>query len=147
MTEPQTPTPQQLITAADRGSGAGDAIARRTSAGDATFAITLGVLVASFLLAAEFVFPSGNLALILACVAGYSVGVVALVLVNLRRRRATRRGWNRRYGAGFALTMTFYAVGVALSIADQPSGLSFWLPYAVVTALPLAIAALVGGRE
>ena len=148
MTEHSTePTPAQLLSAAEHGSGAGEGIARGTATSDAAFAIALGVLVASFLLAVEFVFPTHNLALTVVSVLVYGAGVVGLVLWNQRRRTANRRGWARRYLAGFTMTMIFYAVGVALSVADEPSSLAFWIPYAVVTALPLAIAAVVSGRK
>jgi hypothetical protein len=142
MSDKPTPTSAQLLAAAEHGSGAGETLASRAAVSDAAFAITLGVLVASFLLAVEFIFPSGNLVLIFASVVAYGLGVLCVVLWNQRRRRATRRGWAKRYAVGFTMTMSLYAVGVALSVADEPSSLVFWLVYAAITAAPLAIAAL-----
>jgi hypothetical protein len=140
-------SPQELITAANRGSGVGKRIAREAAINDGAFAVTLAVLIASFLLAVEYVFPSGNLVLMYGSVAIYGVGVVAVVLWNQRRRRASRPGWSKRYAAAFAITMAFYAIGVALSVSPEPSGLVFWLPYALLTAAPLVIAAIWrGGR-
>lgn len=138
---------EELLDAANRGSGVGQRIARAAAVNDAAFAIALAVLIASFLLAVEYVFPSGNLVLMYGSVALYGVGVVALVLWNQRRRRASRPGWSRRYGAGFAITMAFYAIGVALSVSPEPSSPVFWLPYALLTAAPLAVAALWPGRK
>ena len=139
-------SPEELLTAAEYGSGAGNGIARAAAVNDGAFAITLAVLIASFLLAVEYVFPSGNLLLMYGSVALYGVGVVAIVLWNQRRRRASRPGWSRRYGAGFAITMALYAIGVALSVAPEPSSLAFWLPYTLLTAAPLVLAALWRGR-
>ena len=141
-TKATTPSPEELLSAAERGSGAGTGIARETAVSDGAFAISLAVLIASFLLAVEYVFPSGNLLLMFGSVAVYGVGVVAVVLWNQRRRRASRQGWAKRYATGFAITMAFYAIGVALSVAPEPSSIAFWLPYALLTAAPLAIAAL-----
>lgn len=139
-------SPEELMTAAERGSGFGQRIARDAAVSDGAFAITLAVLIASFLLAVEFVFPSGNLLLMYGSVALYGVGVVAVVLWNQRRRRASSPGWSRRYAAGFAITMALYAVGVALSVAAEPSSIAFWIPYALLTGVPLVIAALWRGR-
>lgn len=132
----------ELMTAADRGSGVGQRIARDAAVNDGAFAIMLALLIASFLLAVEYVFPSGNLVLMYGTAALYGIGVVAVVLWHQRRRRASRPGWSKRYGAGLAITMAFYAIGVALSVSTGPSSLAFWLPYALVTAAPLIIAAL-----
>jgi hypothetical protein len=146
----EVPTPassSELLNAADRGSGVGQRLARDAAINDGAFAITLAVLIASFLLAVEYVFPSGNLVLIYGSVAIYGIGVVAVVLWNQRRRRASRPGWSKRYGAGFAITMAFYAIGVALSVSLEPSSLTFWVPYALVTAAPLVIAALWSDRK
>ena len=140
-------SPQELISAAESGRGAGQRIAREAAVNDGAFAVTLAVLIASFLLAVEYVFPSGNLVLMFGAVALYGIGVVAVVLWNQRRRRASRPGWSRRYAAGFALTMALYAIGVALSVSSEPSGLVFWVPYALLTSSPLIVAALWrGGR-
>ena len=114
---PSAPVPEvpvssgELMTAADRGSGAGQGIARDAAVNDGAFAITLAVLIASLLLAVEYVFPSGDLVLTYGAVAIYGVGVLAIVLWHQRRRRASRHGWSRRYSAGFAITMAFYAIG------------------------------------
>ena len=146
----ETPDPtssNELLRAADRGSGVGQRLARDAAVNDGAFAITLAVLVASFLLAVEFLFPSGNLLLMWGAVAVYGIGVVLVVLWNQRRRRASRPGWSKRYGAGLAITMAFYAIGVALSVSPEPSSLAFWLPYALLTTAPLVIAALLSGRK
>jgi hypothetical protein len=139
-------SPEELLTAAERGSGAGNSIARAAAVNDRAFAMTLAVLIASFLLAVEYVFPSRNLLLMYGSVALYGIGVVAVVLWSQRRRRASRPGWSKRYAAGFAVTMAFYAIGVALSVAPEPSSIAFWLPYALLTAAPLVLAALWRGR-
>jgi len=138
---------EELLTAAERGGGVGDDLARDAAVNDGAFAITLALLIASFLLAVEFVFPSRNLLLMFGSVVLYGIGVVAVVLWNQRRRRASRHGWAKRYARGFAITMAFYAIGVALSVAPEPSSIVFWLPYALLTAAPLVIAALWGGRR
>ena len=140
-------SPEELLTAADRGSGVGSTLAREAAVNDGAFAITLAVLIASFLLAVEYVFPSGNLVLMYGSVVLYGLGVVAVVLWNQRRRRASQPGWTKRYGRGFAITIAFYAIGVALSVAPEPSSLAFWLPYALLTAAPLVVAALWSGRK
>jgi hypothetical protein len=136
------PSPEDLLDAAERGSGAGGGIARDAAVSDGAFAITLAVLIASFLLAVEYVFPTRNLVLMFGSVAAYGVGVLAVLLWNQRRRRASRQGWAKRYARGFAITMAFYAIGVALSVAPEPSSLAFWLCYALLTAAPLVFAAV-----
>ena len=148
MSETPTPaSPEELLSAAEHGGGVGSGIAREAAVNDGAFAITLAILISSFLLAVEYLFPSGNLLLMYGSVVLYGVGVVAVVLWNQRRRRASRPGWAKRYGRGFALTIAFYAIGVALSVAPEPSSLAFWLPYALLTAAPLVIAALWSGRK
>ena len=147
----ETPAPlassEELMTAADHGSGSGQRIARNAAINDGALAITLAVLIASFLLAVEYVFPSRNPVLMYGAVAIYGIGVIAIVLWYQRRRRASRPGWSRRYGSGFAISMAFYGIGVALSVSAEPDSLAFWLPYAALTAAPLIIAALWKGRR
>lgn len=142
-----TPSAEELLTAAERGSGAGSNLARDAALNDGAFAVTLALLIASFLLAVEYVFPTGNLVLMFGSVVLYGIGVLAVVLWNQRRRRASRPGWARRYSRGFAITMAFYAIGVALSVSPEPSSIAFWLPYAALTAAPLVAAALWTGRK
>ena len=125
----------------------GDTIARAAAVSEVAFAVTLGVLIGTFLLATKYVFPLGELGLDFAVIGAYGIGVVVLVLLAQRRRRASRVGWSRRYGVGFAITMTFYAIGVALGQPADPDSLTFWIPYAVLTAAPLIVAALVSGRK
>ena len=148
MPENNTPTPssEELISAAALGANSGQHMARTAAANERAFAIGLAVLIASLLLAIEFVFPARNLALMVGAVAVYGIGVLTLVLWYQRRRKASRPRWSKRYGAGFALTMAFYAVGVAIGIADQPDSLAFWIAYATFTAAPLVIAALLPDR-
>jgi hypothetical protein len=141
------PSTHELVAAAAGGASSGQRMARVAAANERAFAIALAVLIAGLLLAVEYVFPGRNLVVMFGVIALYGVGVLTLVLLYQRRRRASRPGWSKRYGAGFAMTMAFYAVGIALGVGDESYPLAFWLGYAVVTAAPLVIAALISERK
>ena len=138
---------EELLSAADSGDGRGRNLARSASNAGRVYAILLAILVASFLLAIEFIVPARVLWQLIAITAFYSIGVLGLTLWYVRNRKASGLGWRKRYSRAFALTMAFYAVGLAIGTNNELSSPAFWLPYAALTAAPLVIAAIRQGAK
>jgi hypothetical protein len=61
--------------------------------------------------------------------------------------RATARGWASRFAWAFGATCVLYTLGVVgASFEAVPPQLAIWLPYAVLTAAPMLVAAVLRGR-
>jgi hypothetical protein len=131
-------------TARDLLAAAGDAARRGDSAGRASWigaatSITIGVLVAGFLLASVYLFPTANAGTAALIVGVYAVGIILAVTVYNVGRRLTPAGWMRRYSLGLACTMGVFACALALSFLIDERSLWLWAPLALATALPLAV--------
>ncbi|MEO7123185.1 MAG: hypothetical protein ABI400_08740 [Lacisediminihabitans sp.] len=134
----------QLQAAAFGGSRGSD-ISRSARRLSAFFTAILGVSVALFLLAVVYVYPTHSLWLIIAVTVLYGAGIASACIWFQRARRASSRGWARRYGVGFALTMALYAAGVAFTVSTDWRTAWFWLPYAIITATPVVVAGMMRG--
>lgn len=137
---------QDQLRAAAIGGGHGSDISRSARRLSGFFAAVIGASVALFLLAVVYVYPAHILWLVIAVTALYGIGIVGACLWFLRVRRASNRGWSRRYGVGFALTIALYAIGVALTVSTDWHTAWFWVPYAILTAAPVTIAGLLRGE-
>lgn len=136
---------EEQLQAADFGGGRGSDLSRSARRVSGFFTAVLGASIALFLLAVVYVYPTHLLWLVITVTVLYGLGIVSACVWFQRARRASNPGWSRRYSAGLALTMAFYAIGVALSVATDWRTPWFWLPYAVVTATPVVLAGMVRG--
>jgi hypothetical protein len=139
--------PRELLDAATAADNSGAAIARRGSKAIATMSIAIAVLVALFLLAVVYIFPTDNLPLIIASVVLYGIGIFTSVMTYNRLRVSTGPGATHRYMVGLALTMSLFAIGVALTFVVDLATPLFWVPFAVLVAVPLTVTGLTGSRR
>jgi len=140
--EPTAAQARELLDAAKIGDSSGTRIAEGGSRAIAGVSIAIAILVAYFLLAVVYIFPTDNLPLILASIALYTVGIIASVTVYNLIRRSTSYGATTRYMIGLSLTMGLFAVGVALTFLVDVATPLFWIPFAVVVAIPLTVTGL-----
>lgn len=136
---------QDQLQAAAFGGSRGSDISRSARRLSAFFTAILGASVALFLLAVVYVYPTHILWLIITVTALYGAGIVGACIWFQRARRASSRGWARRYSVGFALTMALYAAGVAVTVSTDWRTAWFWVPYAVITATPVVVAGMTRG--
>jgi peptidoglycan/LPS O-acetylase OafA/YrhL len=138
----------EQLRAVDAGSTAGNEIGRAGKTHDALYGTTIGVLIAAMLAVVVFVYPTHALWLVGPSTVLYGVGVGVLGAVYRMRRKGTSRITAQRYRVGFFSTMALYVIGVALSVVLDARSAAlppwFWLPYVVVTALPMVIASTLG---
>ena len=139
--------PRELLDAATAADSSGAAIARRGSRAIATMSTAIAVLVALFLLAVVYIFPTDNLPLIVASVVAYGIGILASVMIYNRLRVSSGPGATHRYMVGLALTMGLFFVGVALTFLIDLTTPLLWVPFAVVVAVPLIVTGLTGSRR
>ena len=138
---------RELLDAATAADSSGARIARRGSTAIATMSIAIAVLVALFLLAVVYIFPTENIPLIIASVSLYAIGIFASVTVYNRLRVSTGPGATHRYIVGLAWTMVLFFVGVALTFLIDLTTPLLWVPFSIVVAVPLAVTGLVGARR
>jgi hypothetical protein len=99
----------------------------------------VGLLIAAFLLVVVYLYPTHILWLEIPVTVAISAALIASCLWYRNERRASSPGWAKTYARSFTLSMTLYVVGVALSASLSQDAFWFWLPYAVLTALPLLL--------
>ena len=140
-------TLREQVGAAERGRDGGARISRSADRFGVRFANVMAVLLAAYLLVVVYVYPRNIAWLDAAVTAAFVVAVVSACLWHGRQRRASSRGWARRYSIGFALSAGLFGLGIALVDITDSSALWLWLPYAVLTALPLVVAGLLRGAR
>ena len=135
-----TSTAAEQLRAVDAGSTAGNQIGRAGRTHDALYGTAVGVLIAAMLAVVVFIYPTKSPWLIGPSTVLYGVGIGVVGAVYRMRRNGTSRITAKRYRAGFFTTISLYAIGVVLSVLGFGLPLWFWVPYIVVTALPMVIA-------
>lgn len=145
--EPDGNSAREQLRAAAFGGSAGAVISQTAGQTARAFTSAIGILIAAFLLVVVYVYPTRNPWLIVITTAAYGIGTAAAIFWFQRRRQASTHGWNIRYLVGLALSMTFYCAGVIVSGRVDLHTPWFWLPYAVVTALPLVVAGFKQGAR
>ena len=130
---------RELIEAAERGNTDGVRLDRSTARASSLFAIAVGLLVAAFLLVTVYVFPLANLFWVIASVVIYALALVAAVYVYARVRKGAPAGWGKRYSIGFAVTMVLYLGGVFIATGLGWTSPLFWIMYAALVAMPVAV--------
>lgn len=134
------------LDAAASGSRDGEVLSRTAERMGGAYASIIGVLIGAFLLGVVYVFPTRIPWLVILVIIAYGGGIGVAASWYRRGRRATGRGWARRYRIGFMVSIVLYAVGIGVSVATESHDPWFWIPYAVATALPLIVAGLVRGQ-
>ncbi len=130
---------RELLGAAGAGREHGDALVRRAWIGPAV-SVVIGLLMGAFLLAAVYLFPTATPLEAAVLSGGYALGIVAAVTAYNLGRRVTPAGWLRRYEKGLVISCGVFFVALALSFLVGERSPALWLPLAVVTALPIALA-------
>ena len=130
----------EQLRAVESGSSAGIEIGRAGHAHDRMYGIAIGVLIAAMLAVVVYIYPTKQPWLIVPSTVLYGVGIGVAAAIYRQRRNGTSRVTGHRYRIGFLVTISFYAVGVVLSVLDLGLPGWAWVPYIIVTALPLVIA-------
>lgn len=75
------------------------------------------------------------------------IPLVTGMVVWAMRRRAAARGAGRRLAVPFAATGALYGAALAVGLPDQVGNAAYWVPAAVVVALPMVVAAVLEARR
>ena len=140
-------TARQLLDAAGTGEQSGVRMSESGRRSLLIFSTVLGLCVSLFLLGVVYVFPTGELVPIILVSLGYAAGVLISVTMFNTLRKSSSRGWQRRYITGLSISMSLFFIGVALTFLVTITTPLFWVPFAVLVAVPLVVSALVGGRR
>jgi peptidoglycan/LPS O-acetylase OafA/YrhL len=135
-----TTSAAEQLRAIDAGSTAGIGIGRAGKVHDALYGTAVGVLIAGMLAVVVFVYPTHVPWLIGPSTVLYGVGIGVAAAIYRMRRKGTSRLTAQRYRIGFLGTISLYAIGVVLSVLGLALSIWFWVPYIVVTSLPMVIA-------
>lgn len=141
-----SPDFRDQLRAAELGGGRGSVISRSARRQSGFFTVILGVSVALFLLAVVYVYPTHVLWMVIAVTVLYAAGIGSVCIWFMRAKRASSRGWTKRYTLGLSLTMSLYAIGVAFTVSTDWRTAWFWVPYALLTATPVIVAGVAPGR-
>lgn len=131
-----TPTPEQAREQLDEAAARATPSPRDTAIGAA---VTGGLSIVIAALLAAVTFWRGS-PLSLPISLGIYGLAIALLMGWLSRRRVTDRGWARRYGWGFGMTMALYMLGIFWQALAFPGWATF-APFCVLVALPGIVAA------
>ena len=137
----------EQLSAAEQGGSGGARISRSADRFGGRYAAIMAFLVAAYLLVVVYVYPRNIAWLDITVTAAFVACTVGASLWHGRRRRASSRGWAKRYRVAFALSAGLYGLGIALAEMTDTRALWFWLPYSLLTALPLVVAGLLRGTR
>jgi hypothetical protein len=130
------------LQAAEAGGGGGARLSRSAATFGGRHALIMGTLVALYLLVVVYVYPQRSTWLNAVAMVAFVACMVGTVRRYERRRRASSLGWSKRYSAAFAFSVGLFGAGIALLDTTDDRAWWLWVPYAVLTALPLATAGL-----
>ena len=140
-------TARELLDAAGAGDQSGNRISESGRRTNIIFSTVLGLCIGLFLLGIVYVFPTGEIVPIILISLGYAVGITVSVTVYNKLRRSASLGWQRRYVVGLSLSMSLFCVGLALTFLVTITTPLFWVPFAIVVAVPLVVSAAIGNRR
>ena len=141
------PSVDELLRAAEAGGSGGERLSRSADRAGARYAAVMAALMALYLLVVAYVYPQEILWLDIAVTAVFVSGMAVTCVRYGRRRRASSLGWSRRYSVGSALSAGLFGLGMALLVLTDSRDAWLWVPYAVVTGLPLLVAGLMRGAR
>lgn len=131
------PNLDEQLRAAESGEMGGARLARSADRAGARYAGMMAALVALYLLVVVYVYPRDILWLDIATTAAFVAGTTGTCIGYGRRRQASGLGWSKRYSSAFALSTLLFGLGVVLMDLTDSRAAWLWIPYAVLTALPL----------
>ncbi|MCG2621871.1 hypothetical protein LVY72_08060 [Arthrobacter sp. I2-34] len=137
----------EQLRAAEAGGSGGARISRSADRAGARYAAVMAGLMSLYLLVVAYVYPQDILWLDMVATAVFVAGMVVTCVRYGRRRRASSLGWSKRYSVGSALSTGLFGLGVALLVLTDSRETWLWVPYAVVTGLPLLVAGLIRGTR
>lgn len=140
-------TLQAQLSAAERGAGGGARVSRSADRFGGRYAAIMAFLIAAYLLVVVYVYPRNILWLDITLTAVYVVSTVGACVWHERRRRASSRGWAKRYKVAFTFSAGLFGLGLVLADVTDTRALWLWLPYSLLTALPLIAAGLLRGTR
>ena len=140
-------TLHEQLSAAEQGGSGGARISRSANRFGGRYATIMAFLLALYLLVVVYVYPRNIVWLDITVTAAFVVSMVGTNLWYGRRRRGSSRGWTRRYQVAFALSIGLFGLGLALADMTDTRSLLLWLPYSVLTALPLVAVGLLRGTR
>ncbi|MDR7081926.1 hypothetical protein J2X01_001211 [Arthrobacter ginsengisoli] len=147
MTNEAHPNLHEQLEAAEAGGGGGARISRSADLFGGRFALMIGTLMALYLLVVVYIYPQRSVWLSAVATAAFVAGMVATVRWHAVRRRASSIGWSNRYSLAFAVTAGLFGAGIALLEMTDNRAWWLWIPYAALTALPLATSRLWRGTK
>ena len=137
----------EQLSAAKQGGSGGARISRSADRFGGRYAAIVALLLASYLLVVVYIYPRHIAWLDITVTAAFVASMVAANLWHGRRRRASSRGWARRYQVAFVVSAGLFGLGLALAGMTDARSLWLWLPYSLLTALPLVSVGLLRGTR
>jgi hypothetical protein len=128
----------EQLQAAEAGGGAGAGIARQAGLFGGRFALFMGGFIALYLLVVVYIYPQRIGWLTALATVAFVAGTVGTARWHATRRRASSIGWSQRYSLAFAVAAGLFGAGIALLDMTDNREWWLWVPYAALTALPLA---------
>lgn len=128
----------EQLQAAEAGGGAGAGIARQAGLFGGRFALFMGGFIALYLLVVVYIYPQRIGWLTALATVAFVAGIVGTARWHAARRRASSIGWSQRYSLAFAVAAGLFGAGIALLDMTDNREWWLWVPYAALTALPLA---------
>jgi hypothetical protein len=135
------------LQAAEAGGGGGARLSRSAALFGGRYALMVGTLLALYLIVVVYVYPQRNAWLTAVATAAFVGCMVGTVRWHERRRRASSLGWSKRYSVAFALSAGLFGAGITLLDMTDNRAWWLWVPYSVLTALPLATSGLWRGAR
>jgi hypothetical protein len=124
--------------AAEAGGGAGAGIASQAGLFGGRFALLMGGLIALYLLVVVYIYPRHIAWLTAVATVALIAGIFATARWHAAHRRASSLGWSKRYSLAFAISAGLFGAGIALLDMTDNREWWLWVPYAALTAVPLA---------
>ncbi|MGM0930576.1 MAG: hypothetical protein ACQEXN_12820 [Actinomycetota bacterium] len=131
------PDLDEQLRAAQAGGIGGARLARSADLAGGRYAAVMASLIGLYLLVVVYVYPQNVLWLDITATAVFVVGMVGTCVSYSLRRRASGRGWSKRYSLGFALSVLLFGLGMVLLELTDVREAWLWIPYDVATGLPL----------
>jgi len=142
--------PQQAasdLRAVEASRGEAARLAAAAAGADARYGVRLGALMGALGLVVGLTSHAHPWVLV-AGIFGYGALMQVVVYRHQRSVRATARGWTSRLAWALGTASALYTLGViAATTGAVPPRPAIWLPYAVLTATPLLVAAVVRRRS
>lgn len=147
MSEHSAPRPDEQLATVASAQERSRRVASDAGRHNAAFTAVLGLLFGGLSLAVgltEHATPAGLIASIIA----FAVLLQVVMAWRDRTKKATGRGWTRRSAVALALTVALYAAGVFVAAFQIVGPLAaVWVPYGIVTALPMLAVAVADVRR